>query len=178
MYEWIFNFIWKSKSLDIWTVPYNTLVKLDRTNCLLVIFQKIMSPLLEGGMKFQKFNGFLRKEIVIYFKTLSYRKLKKSKNIIYYNSTCHFVSDTAFEGSHVKSGYKQRNSSPVWIRTGCLLNTSQQYDSHCIRFFPTKQFVNIFVNLFHLCLSNFDKTAITISEQVVQLAAVMRGWIH
>jgi hypothetical protein len=44
-----------------------------------------------------------------------------------------------------------------------------------IDFFSIKQFVNICVNLSHLCLSNFDKTAITVSEQVVQLAAVMRG---
>jgi len=66
----------------------------------------------------------------------------------------------------------------VWIRTCCLPNTSQQYDSNCIRIFPTKQVVNICVNLSHLWLSNFDKTAITTSEQIVQLAAVMRGWIH
>jgi len=51
----------------------------------------------------------------------------------------------------------------VWIRTCCLLNTSQQYDSNCVRNFPTKQVVNICVNLSHLWLSNFDKTAITIS---------------
>jgi len=42
-------------------------------------------------------------------------------------------------------------------------------------FFRTKQFVNICVNLFHLCLSNFDKTAYIISEQVVQPVAVVRG---
>lgn len=64
---------------------------------------------------------------------------------------------------------------PLRIPTVYLLNTSQQYDSYCIRFVPSKQFVNNAANIFHLCLSYFNKTAITVSEKIVQLAAVMRG---